>query len=138
MGEGERLRAARIAQGRTAVSVAQALCISAQYYHDLEHGRRHAPGALYARWCDVLGVECDRPDAEVLRLRPRIEALEAALRAVVADDFNAWGLHWTESYYACNWCQARGVAPDDEPREADHKDSCPWLAARRLVAEREA
>jgi hypothetical protein len=82
--------------------------------------------------------EAMRRLVKVDKLQARIEALEAALRAVVADDLNAWGLHWTESYYACNWCQAQGVAPDEEPREADHKDSCPWLAARRLVAQREA
>jgi transcriptional regulator with XRE-family HTH domain len=128
MGEGERLRAARIEQGRTAVSVAQALCISAQYYHDLEHGRRHAPGALYARWCDVLGVECDRPEAEVLRLRPRIEALEAALRALVA--VSPFSLAHDGRY--CHCCG------QSEWHREEHTQDCPWLAARRLVAEREA
>jgi hypothetical protein len=77
-------------------------------------------------------------DESVLEAHRRVAALEAALRAVVADDLNAWGLHWTasvhESYWQCNWCYAEGADIDDEPREADHKADCPWAAARRLVA----
>jgi transcriptional regulator with XRE-family HTH domain len=134
MGEGERLRAARIEQGRTAVSVAQALCISAQYYHDLEHGRRHAPGALYARWCDVLGVECDRPDAEVLRLRPRIEALEAALAALVAVDPVVCS---GGTLFACLYCEDDSARWANRAEQVGHAQDCPWLAARRLVAARE-
>jgi hypothetical protein len=92
-----------------------------------------ARGEAMFREVEYMGVKFV-VDESVLEAHRRVAALEAALRAVVADDLNAWGLHWTESYYACNWCQAQGVAPDEDPREADHKADCPWAAARRLVA----
>lgn len=89
--EARRLRSARVVQRRTAVSVAQSLCISAQYFHDLEHGRRHAPGDLYARWCGLLGVENDRPEAEVVRLRACLGTLVAVAEELSARDA---GPHW--------------------------------------------
>jgi hypothetical protein len=76
-------------------------------------------------------------DESVLEAHRRIAALEDALRAVVADDLNAWTASVHETCWQCNWCHAEWADIDDEPREADHKDSCPWLAARRLVGERE-
>lgn len=75
MNEAARLREARIRQGRTARSVAIALALSPQYVGDLEHGRRTAPGDTYARLCAELGIENDRPEAEVVRLRAEVAHL---------------------------------------------------------------
>jgi hypothetical protein len=60
---------------------------------------------------------------------------QALLAELVADDFDAWGASAYEEYWQCHWCRAHGAGTDEEPREADHTDACPWARARRLVAQ---
>lgn len=63
----------------------------------------------------------------------RERELRAALAALVADDFNAWGASSYEEYWQCHWCHAEGAGINDEPRVRDHAATCPWLLARALV-----
>jgi hypothetical protein len=63
----------------------------------------------------------------------RERALRAALAALVADDFDAWTSDSDESHWQCTYCHAHSTKLYDEPRVADHKADCPWLAARAMV-----
>lgn len=97
-----------------------------------------AMGPEHHPW-EIVGI--DHPDARFIEhsredidfLLGEVGTLRAALAALVADDFNAWGASSYEEYWQCHWCHAEGAGIDDEPRVRDHAATCPWLLARALV-----
>lgn len=63
----------------------------------------------------------------------RAAALEAALGALVSDRWAGWHYDGDMEEYACFYCAARG---EEQPGAGapPHRDNCPLVAARHLLA----
>lgn len=78
-------------------------------------------------------VILDRALDELAALRERAAALEAALGALVGDAWAGWHYDGDMEEYACFYCAARG---EEQPGAGapPHRDNCPLVAARQLLA----
>lgn len=86
-----------------------------------------------AHWDERTGVITMLDDSEARALRERVARLEAALKALTLDYFDAWTASFSGSYWQCTYCQAHSADLDNEPRADDHAPDCPWLVAREAL-----
>lgn len=69
---------------------------------------------------------------DLAALRERAAALESRLGALVSDRWAGWHYDGDMEEYACFYCAARGE--EQGAGAPPHRDNCPLVAARHLLA----